>query len=343
MQDELYIDIVSKTIISRLSELIAQHVGDHLSEEIKKVLLTKLPGVIGDEISPALSKAGKDAQETADKSDKKVLEQLKPIKGQLDKILKAQKKLPDEKQHGLLSEALQKDVQDVGAKLTAGLDNLLKEIEEKILDSEGAAKNIIAKSKDEIEKHILANSEKTHKALNNLESFIRNELTPIQNILADSMDKKEDDGLHDKIISSIQSLVSAHDKIKVDVKELQSQSKQEIDVLNAQTSELENEKAELNSALKESIAFAENLQVFSKKDMTNLQAKIDELENKKADQELSITRYLANVNALKNQLFTVNENLTKNQIVAENAVKEKIAMENKLTAIQELWEKQQAR
>ena len=340
MKEGLYIDVVSKTIISRLSELIAQLVGDNLSEEIKKVLLTKLPGVISDEISPAISKARKDAQETAKKSEKKVLQQLKAIKGQVDKSVEAQKKLLNKEQYGLFSEVLQGDMQNIGSQLTAGLNHLQEEIEEKILVSEGAAKKITATSKDEIKKHILANSEKTDVALKNLESFIRNELTPMHNILAGSVGKKEDDDLHEKIISSIQKLISAHDKIRVDVAELQDRSKQKIDVLNAQISELENQKAELSSALKEAIVSAENIRGRSNKETAALQAKIDELENEKADQKKYMSNELSIVKKLKDRIVVVNEKLTKNKIISENAIKEKLEAENQLAAIQELWKKQ---
>ena len=52
-----------RLLFSELAESIARFVGDSVFEEIKKVLLTDLPGLIRDEIDPAFGKARKDAQE----------------------------------------------------------------------------------------------------------------------------------------------------------------------------------------------------------------------------------------------------------------------------------------
>ena len=62
MKEEIYIDVVSKTIISQLAESIAQLVGNSVSKEIKTVLLTKLPGVIGDKIAPLVKRSEKYAR-----------------------------------------------------------------------------------------------------------------------------------------------------------------------------------------------------------------------------------------------------------------------------------------
>ena len=62
MNDELYIDVVSRTIISRLSEAISQFVGEKLSETLNKLLLTEMPEVISKELTPALSRVQEDAQ-----------------------------------------------------------------------------------------------------------------------------------------------------------------------------------------------------------------------------------------------------------------------------------------
>jgi len=97
----------------------------------------------------------------------------------------------------------------------------------------------------------------------------------------------------------------------------------------------------LQLSLNESIALSENLQVFSHKEVDQLQAKMDKLENEKADQEIFISREFAGIKELEKQLVAANEELTKNKIIAENAIQEKIAVENKLTVIQELWDKQQ--
>ena len=81
MKEELYIDVVSRTIISQLAESIAQVVGTGVSKEIKAVLLTNLPGVIGEKIVPVVNSARKSAQEAAERSENRILDQLKETQG----------------------------------------------------------------------------------------------------------------------------------------------------------------------------------------------------------------------------------------------------------------------
>jgi len=81
MKEELYIDVVSRTIISQLAESIAQVVGTGVSKEIKAVLLTNLPRVIGEKIVPVVNGAGKSAQEAAERSESRILDQLKETQG----------------------------------------------------------------------------------------------------------------------------------------------------------------------------------------------------------------------------------------------------------------------
>ncbi len=271
MKEEIYIDVVSKTIISQLAGSIAQLVGNSVFEEIKKVLLTKLPGVIGDKIAPLVNNARKDAQKATGKSEKRILDQLK-----------------------------------------------------------------------ETQKDILSNSEKADNALNNLETFIKTELIQIQDKLAGSLGEKHYD-LHDKIINSIQKLVQDLPETKVDVEKLQSQSNRVINELDARIRDFGNEKDELFSALNKSIDSAKNLLVTSQKEIDELNAKIDGLENEKDDQELHVTRNLARIDMLTNQIVDLNEKLKESDVIAENAAKDKAVMGEKLIVIQELWEKQRIR
>ena len=271
MKEELYIDVVSKTIISQLAESIAQLVGNSVSKEIKTVLLTKLPGVIGDKIAPLVNNARKSTQEATEKSENRILDQLK-----------------------------------------------------------------------ETQKHIFSNSEKADNALNNLESFIKTELIGIQDKLAGSLGEKHYD-LHDKIIDSVQKLVQDLPEAKVDVEKLQSHSSKVIDALDIRIRDLENEKVELFSALNEATDSAENLWATSQKEIEGLNAEIVGFESEKADQELHITRNLARINVLTNQVEDFNNKLKESEVIVENAVEEKEAMESKLIVIQELWEKQKIR
>ena len=271
MKEELYIDIVSKTIISRLAESIAQLVGNSVSKEIKTVLLTKLPGVVGDKIAPVVNDARQSAQKATEKSENRILDQLK-----------------------------------------------------------------------ETQKHIFSNSEKADNALNNLESFIKTELIGIQDKLAGSLGEKHYD-LHDKIIDSVQKLVQDLPEPKIDVEKLQSHSNKVIDALDVRIRDLENEKVELFSALNEATDSAENLWATSQKEIDGLNAKIVGFENEKAAQELHITRNLARVNVLTNQVADLNKKLKESEVIVENAVKEKEVMERKFIVIQKLWEKQKIR
>ena len=268
MKEEIYIDVVSKTIISQLSESIAQFVGNSVSKEIKKALLTGFHGVIGDEIGPVVSNSRKSLQKATEKSEKRVLHQL-----------------------------------------------------------------------EEIQKHILLDSDKTDNALNNFEAFVKTELIQVQNTLVERLGGKKYD-LHDKIINSIQKLVQDRFETKIDAGKRKIQSKKVIDVLDARIRDLENGKADVFSALNESIASAENLQVISEKEIGELNAKIDGFQNEKDHQELHITRYLTRINMLTNQVADLNVKLKESELIVENAAKEKAAMEMKLTVIQDLWEKQ---
>ena len=268
MKEGIYIDVVSKTIIAQLSESMAQFVGNSVSQEIKKVLLTGLPGVIGDEIGPVVSNARKSVQKATEKSGKRVLDQL-----------------------------------------------------------------------EEIQNHILLDSDKTDNALNNFEAFVKTELIQVQNTLVERLGGKKYN-LHDKIINSIQKLVQDRFETKIDAGKLKIQSKKVIDVLDARIRDLENGKAEVFFALNESITSAENLQVISEKEIGELNAKIDGFQNEKDDQELHITRYLTRINMLTNQVADLNNKLKESELIVENAAKEKAAMEMKLTVIQDLWEKQ---
>ena len=62
MNEDLYIDVVSRTIISRISEEVEQSVGEKLSNSLNKLLLTTLPEVISKEITPAFEKMRKEVQ-----------------------------------------------------------------------------------------------------------------------------------------------------------------------------------------------------------------------------------------------------------------------------------------
>jgi hypothetical protein len=62
MKEELYIDIVSKTIIARMSESVAQYAGEALSRSMQKLMATEVPAAISKEITPAFEKVRKDRE-----------------------------------------------------------------------------------------------------------------------------------------------------------------------------------------------------------------------------------------------------------------------------------------
>ena len=97
------------------------------------------------------------------------------------------------------------------------------------------------------------------------------------------------------------------------------------------------------SALNEATDSGENLWATSQKEIEGLNAEIVGFESEKADQELHITRNLARINVLTNQVEDLNNKLKESEVIVENAVKEKALMERKLIVIQELWEKQKIR
>ena len=158
MKDGLYIDAVSKTIISKLSESIAEFVGDSLSKEVKKLLLTKFPGIIGDEIMPVVSKAQKDAQKSAQTTEKKILDQIKAldqlndIKGQVDESVRTRQELLQ----GHLSGILDK----IGSELTSGMDGLKGELADLQTAAKGMQGQTLASFKEIIEKNAADRLEK---------------------------------------------------------------------------------------------------------------------------------------------------------------------------------------
>ena len=158
MKDGLYIDAVSKTIISKLSESIAEFVGDSLSKEVKKLLLTKFPGIIGDEIMPVVSKAQKDAQKSAQTTEKKILDQIKAldqlndIKGQVDESVRTRQELLQEHLSGILGK--------IGSELTSGMDGLKGELADLQTAAKGMQGQTLASFKEIIEKNAADRLEK---------------------------------------------------------------------------------------------------------------------------------------------------------------------------------------
>ena len=404
MKEELYIDVVSKTIISQLAESIAQVVGTGVSKEIKTVLLTNLPGVIEEKIVPVANGVRKNAQEAAERSENRILDQFKEtqeyflsnsdktdaalnnlesfIKTELiqiqdtltgslgkkhydlhDRIVASIKNLvqdlPEPKvdvgklqsHSNKVIEALNVRVRDLEKEIKAVLlTNLPGVIGEKIVpvvngawkstqEAAERSENRILDQLKETQGYFLSNSDKVDAALNNLESFIKTELIQVQDTLTGSLREKHYD-LHDRIVASIKNLVQDLPEPKVDIERLQSQSNKVIDALGMRVRDLEKKNAELLSSLNESVDSGKNLWMTSQKEIDSLNAGIDGLQNEKVEQELHITRSLASIDVLTNQMGDLNEKLKEKEVVVENAMKIKVEMEKKLIVIQELWEKQ---
>lgn len=119
MKDELYIDIVSKTLISKLSESIARLSGDELSQEINKLLVQELPKLISDEINPSLDNALTGVLKASEKTEKRMIEQLGDMRGRIKESVKEQK--------ALFKETLQGNLKKMESALTLEHNALLKE------------------------------------------------------------------------------------------------------------------------------------------------------------------------------------------------------------------------
>ena len=124
MNKDLYIDIVSRTIISRISEEIEQSVGEKLNNSLNKLLLTALPEVISKEITPAFEKMQKEMQKAVNESGRKlqveIQVEINEIRQQMEQNTK--------EQNGLLSKVLECDFKELSKQLTFDREGLQKEI-----------------------------------------------------------------------------------------------------------------------------------------------------------------------------------------------------------------------
>ncbi|MGR3176930.1 MAG: hypothetical protein ACUZ8E_02610 [Candidatus Anammoxibacter sp.] len=120
MNEDLYIDIVSRTIISRISEEIGQSIGEKLTNSLDKLLVTTLPKLISQEITPAFDKIQKEMQRTVDESDRKLQEEIKEIRQQVEHNTN--------EQNGLLSKVLECDFKELSSRITMDIEGLQKEM-----------------------------------------------------------------------------------------------------------------------------------------------------------------------------------------------------------------------
>lgn len=87
MSDELYIDIVTKTIISKLSEEIVGTIGEPLGELIKGLLLNELSNLIAEKIKKETDFLSKTISETEDSSKLFINKSSSDIKKHIDERL----------------------------------------------------------------------------------------------------------------------------------------------------------------------------------------------------------------------------------------------------------------
>lgn len=87
MKDELYIDIVTKTIISKLSEEIVGTIGEPISELIKGLLLNELSNLISAKIKKETDFLIKTISETEDSSKLLINNSGRDIKRHIDEGL----------------------------------------------------------------------------------------------------------------------------------------------------------------------------------------------------------------------------------------------------------------
>ncbi|MGR3319970.1 MAG: hypothetical protein ACUZ8O_15995 [Candidatus Anammoxibacter sp.] len=120
MNEDLYIDVVSRTIISRISEEIGQSIGEKLDNSLNKLLLTTLPEVISNEITPAFDKMQKEMHKAVEDSCRKFQEEIKEIRQQMNQNTN--------EQNSLLSKVVECDFKELSKQHTLDIEGLHKEM-----------------------------------------------------------------------------------------------------------------------------------------------------------------------------------------------------------------------
>jgi hypothetical protein len=85
VNEELYVDVVSRTIISRLSESIAQIMSEKLTDSLDKLLITGLPEVISKEITPLFDREQKEILKAVEGWGGKLHNEIKGIRQQMER------------------------------------------------------------------------------------------------------------------------------------------------------------------------------------------------------------------------------------------------------------------
>ena len=90
VNEELYIDAVSRTIISRLSESIAQIMSEKLTNSLDKLLITALPEVVSKEITPLFDREQKEMLKAVEESGRKLRNEIDGIRQQVERSAREQ-------------------------------------------------------------------------------------------------------------------------------------------------------------------------------------------------------------------------------------------------------------
>lgn len=135
INEEFYIDAVSRTIISRLSESISRIMTEKLTGSLNKLLLTALPEVISNEITPAIERVQKEILKAVEVSGGKLRDDVNEIRQQVEKsageqsglladILLTTKNIPKNFQG--LDADISKEIKET---LDMGIRGMLKQLE----------------------------------------------------------------------------------------------------------------------------------------------------------------------------------------------------------------------
>ncbi|MGR3220709.1 MAG: hypothetical protein ACUZ8H_12970 [Candidatus Anammoxibacter sp.] len=160
MNNDLYIDIVSKTIISRISEEIDQRIGEKLSNDLNKLLQTTLPEVISQEITPAFNRIQKDIQKTIEESNRKLQDDIKDVRQQIEHNAN--------EQNSLLSKVLECDIKELSKQLTLDMDGLHKKMAEQTDVVQTAIGTTIRTIKSRIEANVTGQFKVIEESVNNV-------------------------------------------------------------------------------------------------------------------------------------------------------------------------------
>ncbi len=166
MSDELYIDIVSRTLINRLSEEIADSIEDRLSDFIKNLMKRELSGIVSDnmaketgKIEEAISGLGESTEERIKKSVDEITDIIAPsreeeknhtlvLQANIDEIKDMLSKRGDE--HKEVTEEVKRYINEIVIKPLQSVETGKEEINNKLNELAGILGESIIKQNDMI-------------------------------------------------------------------------------------------------------------------------------------------------------------------------------------------------